>query len=103
MRFLLRIFLALPVLMMVGCSDKPTPYACPDWSDNPTENYSNKDMRNYGCAYNNNLRAQVVDPEDLDNGHGQQVESGERESTIIKPYMSNTPPNLPSSGISSSR
>lgn len=46
------------------------PGPCPDWSHSSVINYDNSNHSNYGCAVNNNLAVQLVDPWDLREGIG---------------------------------
>lgn len=46
------------------------PYPCPDWSQSARINWDNSQHSNYGCAVNNNLAVQLVDPRDLERGRG---------------------------------
>lgn len=39
--------------------------ACGDWSDNLAKTYDNRPARNFGCAVQHNIAAQVADPRDL--------------------------------------
>lgn len=104
MRLLSYIVVTVSAASILGCSTPPAPspaYACPDWSSDSIHNYSNKDFSNYGCAHYNNLAVQVVNPADLQNGHGDLEGSGDRESAVVQKYMSATPQSLPSSSTSS--
>jgi pilus assembly protein CpaD len=38
---------------------------CGDWSDNLAKTYDNRPSRNFGCAVQQNIAAQVADPRDL--------------------------------------
>jgi pilus assembly protein CpaD len=38
---------------------------CGDWSDNVAMTYGNRPTRNFGCAVQHNIAAQVADPRDL--------------------------------------
>ncbi len=38
---------------------------CGDWSDNVAMTYDNRTARNFGCAVQHNIAAQVADPRDL--------------------------------------
>lgn len=97
--------------MMVLCvlanctSPAPAPQTvrnCPDWSDNPVSNDSNKDFSNFGCAYTNNLQAQLEDKNDLKKGHGIPMQEGDRENINIQKYLTSTPQTLPSLSTSGS-
>lgn len=96
------------IISASGCNSSEQPkssYSCPDWSSNPAHNFYNKDFSNLGCAYYNNLAVQVSTPDDLQKGHGQEIGSGERESTVLQKYMSATQTTLtsPSTNSGSSR
>lgn len=38
---------------------------CSDWSDDTAKTYDNRTSRNFGCAVQHNIAAQVADPRDL--------------------------------------
>lgn len=38
---------------------------CADWSDNVAMTYDNRPTRNFGCAVQHNIAAQIADPRDL--------------------------------------
>lgn len=61
---------------------------CPDWSSDPTKNYSNADFSNFGCAYHNNFYVQLQDPADLERGVGKSGMTAVRESAVLQGYMS---------------
>lgn len=61
------------------------PAPCPDWSQSYI-NHENDLHSNYGCAVNNNLAAQLEDPEDLVRGHGTNGPDAAITSGIIKQY-----------------
>lgn len=46
------------------------PYPCPDWSQSQTQNYKNQPHSNFGCATHTNTAAQLENPRDLFEGHG---------------------------------
>lgn len=46
------------------------PYPCPDWSQSQTQNYKNAVHSNFGCATHTNAAAQLAEPSDLFEGHG---------------------------------
>lgn len=103
----MRIFSCLLTLsLLAGCSSPEKPlYSCPDWSNNPAHNYDNQDLNNIGCAYYNNISAQVANPDDLVKGHGELVSEGDRESVNMQKYLTATPQLLtyqsaPSTGSS---
>ncbi|MEI7668503.1 MAG: CpaD family pilus assembly lipoprotein [Pseudomonadota bacterium] len=86
-RLLLLLFLTIS-----ACSAEPKlSKNCPDWSSNPKYNYSNSDFSNFGCAYHNNLSAQVVDKNDLEKGNGDKKSNGDRESVNLQKYEAATP------------
>jgi hypothetical protein len=92
------IILLFTIILLTSCtSNVKTSKArqCPDWSDNPKHNYSNKDFSNFGCAYNNNFNAQIADKNDLVKGKGKQIGEGDRETVNIGKYMSGTQATLP--------
>lgn len=88
----------LTMSLLTGCNSYETPpnVTCPDWSDNASHNYSNKDFSNFGCAYYNNMSVQLANPDDLAKGHGEQVMEGDRESVNMQKYLTATPQILTS-------
>jgi len=47
-----------------------TPPTCADWSDAPTQDFSNLPPSNWGCANQSNLARMAADPNDLAGGRG---------------------------------
>lgn len=46
------------------------PAPCPDWSQSTTTNYLNAAHSNFGCAVNTNTALQLDNPQDMNEGHG---------------------------------
>jgi pilus biogenesis lipoprotein CpaD len=78
---------------------------CPDWSSNPEHNYENAEFSNFGCANHNNIAVQVLNPSDLESGHGQNNMSAEHDGTFLQKYMAGTSQSTSpaTSSISTSR
>ena len=102
MRVLSYALLSLSLICITGCADDKKLADCPNWSSNPMHNYDNTDFSNQGCAYYNNLAAEVVNPEDLQKGHGQAISSGDRESVNIQKYLTAVPQTVNTQGTTSS-
>jgi len=92
---------ALIALALAGCSgaDKPT-YSCPDWSESSTQNYSNADFSNFGCAYYNNIQAQLLYPDDYEKGYGVPAITGDRETINLQKYFTATPQTVNAQSVS---
>ena len=59
---------------------------CPNWNDDPLNNYSNLASENYGCATVTNLGLMVERPMDLIRGRGERVFDGDMAATSIDRY-----------------
>jgi len=59
---------------------------CGDWSDNVGLTYDNKPMRNFGCAVQQNIAAQVADPRDLIEMRPTDPADAVRRATVIDNY-----------------
>lgn len=59
---------------------------CPDWTGNPTRNYSNRTSSNWGCATAVNLGIMIANPRDLIRGEGPGPADGERLARSIERY-----------------
>ncbi len=46
------------------------PAPCPDWSQSQTVNFLNETHSNFGCAVNTNSALQLDNPQDMNEGHG---------------------------------
>lgn len=68
------------------------PYPCPDWSHNATINWDNSVHSNYGCAVNNNLAVQLVDPRDLERGRGGSLGDSEASTRVLQQYRAGETP-----------
>lgn len=60
--------------------------ACGDWSDNTSFTMLNQTTRNFGCATQHNIAAQVDNPEDLIRPRKSEGASGARRATVIDKY-----------------
>ncbi len=67
-------------------------------------NAENREYHNFGCAYQNNLAAQIADPEDLIRPRGETPPSAGRRDTVFGKYRAgeNTATTAPSDTQSSS-
>jgi len=68
------------------------PYPCPDWSQTGSYNYLNETHSNFGCAVNNNSAAQLAEPSDLMEGHGDTAPDTEITTHVIEQYRAGTIP-----------
>ena len=82
-------------LLLSGCAQpKPAPLPvatvaqpCPPWALFPEGDHSNADARYFGCVSNENLRAMVADPADLDGGRPLGPAPGDVQSSAIEAYQ----------------
>ncbi len=90
--------LLIAILLSAGsCTpEQKSTRSCPDWSGNSIHNYENTDFSNFGCAYYNNVKAQLANPSDLDKGQGQNIQNGDRESVNVQKYLTATQQNVTS-------
>ena len=71
------------------------PGPCPDWSSNPSHNYGNYDLSNFGCAYYSGITAQLANPADWAAGYSSNTGSeSARDSAMLQKYLSNVPPPM---------
>lgn len=63
-----------------------TPPTCGDWSDPPTQDFSNLPPGNFGCANQSNLARMVADPNDLAGGRSAARFDSERMTVLIDAY-----------------
>lgn len=63
-----------------------TPPTCGDWSDPPTQDFSNLPPRNYGCADQSNLARMVADPGDLESGRAAREWDSQRFAVTSNAY-----------------
>jgi pilus assembly protein CpaD len=59
---------------------------CGDWSDNVAMTYDNKPMKNFGCAVQHNIAAQVADPRDLIEMRPSDPSDAARRGTVLDNY-----------------
>lgn len=64
---------------------------CGDWSENANDTGSNLPMKNFGCAVQHNLAAQVDDPRDFIDPRAMGPTDAMRRSTVIGNYQKGTP------------
>jgi pilus assembly protein CpaD len=65
---------------------------CPNWSEDSTPTWNNRQSPNYGCAVNSNLAAMVANPEDLIRGRSGASTVDNRTSTrAVQSYRDATP------------
>lgn len=60
--------------------------SCGDWSDNVTHTFMNTPTKNFGCATQYNLAAQVDNPADLVTPRKSEGASGARRADVIQKY-----------------
>lgn len=61
-------------------------YPCPDWSKSSVKNYGNANHSNFGCATENNMAAQLDQPSDLYEGHGQAGPDADVTGHVVSLY-----------------
>jgi pilus assembly protein CpaD len=59
---------------------------CGDWSDNVALTYDNRTSRNFGCAVQHNIAAQVADPRDLIEMRPSDPSDAARRAAVIDNY-----------------
>lgn len=59
---------------------------CGRWPDDLTENADNKHYANFGCSYQNNLAAQIANPNDLIGPRKQAPMDAEKNGEVIRQY-----------------
>lgn len=59
---------------------------CGDWSRDLAKSWKNERSPNFGCAYQNNLAAMLVDPHDLIAPRGMDPADPMRRSTVLESY-----------------
>ena len=59
---------------------------CGDWSDNLAMTYDNRPAKNFGCAVQHNIAAQVADPRDLVEMRPTDPSDAARRATVIDNY-----------------
>lgn len=65
--------------------------ACGDWSDNVALTYDNRPMKNFGCAVQKNIAAQVADPRDLIEMRPTDPSDAARRATVLDAYEKGKP------------
>ncbi|HUO98442.1 MAG TPA: CpaD family pilus assembly protein [Rhizomicrobium sp.] len=60
--------------------------ACGDWSENLGDTSSNRAAKNFGCAVQNNIAAQVADPRDLVEMRASEPADATRRAAVIQNY-----------------
>ena len=60
--------------------------SCGDWSDDLALTMSNGTPRNFGCALQQNLAAQIADPRDLMQPRGMEASDAARRTTVVGKY-----------------
>jgi pilus assembly protein CpaD len=64
--------------------------ACGDWSQNLAITFDNDTPRNFGCAVQQNIAAQIADPRDLLAPRDMDPSSGARRATVVTKYEQGT-------------
>lgn len=64
---------------------------CGDWSDNIAKTYDNRPARNFGCAVQHNMAAQVADPRDLIEMRPTDPADAGRRATVLDNYEKGKP------------
>jgi pilus assembly protein CpaD len=59
---------------------------CGDWSDDLANTASNLTPKNFGCAVQQNIAAQIADPRDLVTPRGMEAANGARRATVMGNY-----------------
>jgi pilus assembly protein CpaD len=59
---------------------------CGDWSDNVAETFRNRTSRNFGCAVQHNIAAQVADPRDLIEMRASEPADAARRAQVLDNY-----------------
>ncbi|KPL54102.1 hypothetical protein ABB55_19340 [Prosthecomicrobium hirschii] len=67
------------------------PHACGTWPDQVVGQFDNSDYYNFGCAYQANIAAMVVDPSDLVTPKGMPASDATRRTTVISKYRQGAP------------
>jgi pilus assembly protein CpaD len=65
--------------------------ACGDWSEDLSMTLENDTPKNFGCAVQQNIAAQVADPRDLLGPRGMDDGDGRRRQTVINNYDQGKP------------
>jgi len=75
-----------------GCADRTVPpgptatQPCPQWSEFPAHQYSNRDSPYLGCTTGVNLRAMLENPADLERGRPLGPTDGETAARAVQTY-----------------
>jgi pilus assembly protein CpaD len=69
--------------------------ACGDWSENVGDTYENRAMPNFGCAVQQNIAAQVVDPRDLAQSRTPDPADANRRTQVLSKYEQGQPTGTP--------
>jgi pilus assembly protein CpaD len=80
-----------PVRLEFPVLEAKVPHECGQWPDDsgfsdPGASNRNQSQWNYGCAYQQNLAAQVEDPEDFIRPRSESPPSATRRSTVLEKY-----------------
>lgn len=80
-----------PVRLEFAALDAKVPHECGQWPDDlgfsdPGGPNRNKSYWNYGCATQQNLAAQVEDPEDFIRPRGETAADGARRANVLQKY-----------------
>lgn len=60
--------------------------ACPDWTSEPNQSFTNRPQRNFGCASAVNLGMMIAVPSDLEHGRGLGPKEGTVSAKSIERY-----------------
>ncbi len=81
------------ILALSACVDDAGPATsmaagqiCPQWAKFPLDHHDNAASAYLGCTSAANLRAQLVDPADLERGRSLASANGERETLAVEAY-----------------
>ncbi|MEQ8604726.1 MAG: CpaD family pilus assembly lipoprotein [Marivibrio sp.] len=72
-----------PELRLTLIRTVATPPTCADWSDPPTQDFSNLPASNWGCATQSNLARMIADPNDLAGGRGSGPLDSDKLTVVI--------------------
>ena len=66
--------------------------ACPDWTSQSSQTFTNDNFSNFGCSTVNNFGQMVKDPMDLVHGRGSEVYPGSKTANAVKAYHNTSAP-----------
>ena len=69
-----------------GPTPKLTPPACPDWTGQSSQTFTNDEPSNFRCATVNNFGQMVKDPMDLVEGKSSEVYPGSKTANAVRAY-----------------